>query len=107
MLFLAVVTVYQLITGSRRGEESKATFSDFMRDVEKDPGLIEHVRIDGQNYFVKYAQKNPPKDKATIIGPTDLAQGQVLQALDRSKIKYEIEKRDEGGWLTLLLGSWL
>ncbi|MCS6915248.1 MAG: ATP-dependent zinc metalloprotease FtsH [Myxococcales bacterium] len=106
MLFLAVVTVYQLITGSRRGEETRPTFSEFMRDVEQNPGRIKYVRIDGQNYHVRYDEP-PPRDRATIIGPTDLAQGHVLAALDKAKIKYEIEKRDDGGWLTLLLGSWL
>src|SRR5438105_4571766 len=106
MLFLAVVTVYQLITGSRARDESKPSFSKFMEDVYNNPGHIKSVKIDGQNYHVKYAD-NPPHDKAVIIGPSDLASAQVLAALDKAKINYEIEKRDEGGWLTLLLGSWL
>src|SRR5438105_3247146 len=110
MLVLAVVTVYGLIT-SHKGEENKPSFSNFMEDVYSNPGHIKSVRIEGQNYHVEYQhasdKDNPPHNKVTVVGPPEIASSHVLAALDKAKIRYELEKRDEGGWLTLLLGSWL
>ncbi len=103
MLLLAVVTVYQLITGNRAGGEAKPSFSQFMKDVYENPGHIASVKIDGQNYHISYSDK--PHDKATIVGPTDQGAATVLAALDKAKIKYEIEKRDEAGWLTVILAN--
>jgi len=106
MMALAFVVAYELILGVRGHEEDRPSFSGFMQEVEKNPGHIKSVRIDGQEYYVTYNEQ-PPKDKVKLVGPSELAQAQVLAALDKAKIRYEIEKHDDSGWLTLLLGSFL
>ena len=106
MMALAFVVAYELILGARARDDKKPTFSVFMQDVEKNPASIESVKIDGQDYYVTY-KKPPPEDKVKIVGPTELAVGQVIASFDKAKIKYEIEKHDDSGWLTLLLGSFL
>jgi cell division protease FtsH len=106
MLLLAVVTVYQLITGTQQKRDNKNSFSKFMDDVHHNPGHIKSVKIDGQVYHVTYTD-NPPHNKDSVVGPSELAQAHVLTAMDKAKIHYEIEKREENSWLTLLLGSWL
>mgnify|MGYP002382419159 CR=1 FL=1 len=50
MMALAVVTVYQLIIGSRVKEDQKPRFSAFMKDLETNPAHIKSVKIDGQDY---------------------------------------------------------
>jgi cell division protease FtsH len=106
MMALAFVVAYELILGARSQGEKRPSFSDFMQAIEKSPTQIENVRIDGQEYIVSY-KKQPPDDKVKLVGPSELSQGHVLSALDKAGIHYEIEKRDDSGWLTLLLGSLL
>jgi len=106
MMALAFVVAYELILGARSQSEKRPSFSDFMQAIEKTPAQIENVRIDGQEYVVTY-KKQPPDDKVKLVGPSELSQGHVLAALDKAGIHYEIEKRDDSGWLTLLLGSLL
>ena len=106
MMALASVVAYELILGARGRDEEKPSFSGFMQEVEKNAAHIKSVKIDGQDYLVTYNEA-PPKDKVKLVGPTELAQGPVLAALDKAHIRYELEKRDESGWLTLLLGSFL
>jgi cell division protease FtsH len=106
MMLLASFVAYELILGGRGRDEKKPSFSDFMADVANNPASIESVKIDGQEYQISY-KKPPPDNKVKLVGPNDLAIGQVLTTLDKAKIRYEIEKRDESGWLTLLLGSLL
>ncbi len=106
MMALAFVVAYELILGARSQSEKRPSFSDFMQAIEKTPTQIENVRIDGQEYVVSY-KKQPPDDKVKLVGPSELSQGHVLSALDKAGIHYEIEKRDDSGWLTLLLGSLL
>ena len=106
MMALAFVVAYELILGARSQNEKRPSFSDFMQAIEKTPAQIENVRIDGQEYVVSY-KKQPPDDKVKLVGPSELSQGHVLSALDKAGIHYEIEKRDDSGWLTLLLGSLL
>ncbi len=104
MMLLASVVAYRLILGARSGDEEKPSFSGFMQEVEKNAAHIKSVKIDGQDYLVTYNEP-PPKDKVKLVGPTELAQGPVLAALDKAHVRYELEKRDESGWLTLILGS--
>ena len=106
MMALASLVAYELILGARARDDQKPTFSDFMQKVEENPSQIKSVKIDGQDYLVTYKEQ-PPKDKVKLTGPSELSQGQVLAVLDKAKIHYEIEKRDDSGWLTLLLGSLL
>ena len=106
MMALAFVVAYELILGARSQSDKRPSFSDFMQAIEKSPAQIENVRIDGQEYIVSY-KKQPPDDKVKLVGPSELSQGHVLSALDKAGIHYEIEKRDDSGWLTLLLGSLL
>ena len=106
MMALASLVAYELILGARARDDQKPTFSDFMQKVEENPSQIKSVKIDGQDYLVTYKEQ-PPKDKVKLTGPSELSQGQVLAVLDKAKIHYEIEKHDDSGWLTLLLGSLL
>src|SRR3954468_13429082 len=106
MMALASVVAYELILGARGRDEEKPSFSGFMQEIEKNAAHIKSVKIDGQDYVVTYTDP-PPKDKVKLTGPTELAQGPVLAALDKAHTRYELEKRDDSGWLTLLLGSFL
>jgi cell division protease FtsH len=106
MMALASTVAYELILGARGRDDTKPSFSGFMQEVEKNAAHIKSVKIDGQDYLVTYNEP-PPKDKVKLVGPTELAQGQVLAALDKAHIRYELEKREDSGWLTLLLGSFL
>ena len=106
MMALALTVAYELTLGNRGRDDTKPSFSGFMQEVEKNAAHIKSVKIDGQDYLVTYNEP-PPKDKVKLVGPTELAQGQVLAALDKAHIRYELEKREDSGWLTLLLGSFL
>lgn len=101
---LASVAAYQLVSSARLSDEKKPSFSDFMQEVEKNPSRIKSVKIDGQEFAVTYTDP-PPGDRARIVGPSEMAQGQVLQALDRAKVRYEIEKPYEGGLWTMILST--
>ncbi len=104
MMGLASVAAYQLISSARLSEDKKPSFSDFMQEVEKNPAHIKSVKIDGQEFFISYNEA-PPNDRARIVGPSELAHAQVLTALDKAKIRYEIEKPYESGFLTLILST--
>lgn len=104
MMGLASVAAYQLISSARLSEDKKPSFSDFMQEVEKNPAHIKSVKIDGQEFFISYNEA-PPNDRARIVGPSELAHAQVLTALDKAKIRYEIEKPYESGVLTLILST--
>jgi cell division protease FtsH len=104
MMGLASVAAYQLISSARLSEDKKPSFSDFMQEVEKNPSHIKTVKIDGQEFFITYNEA-PPNDRARIVGPSELAHSQVLGALDKAKIRYEIEKPYESGVLTLILST--
>ena len=104
MMGLASVAAYQLISSARLSEDKKPSFSDFMQEVEKNPSHIKTVKIDGQEFFITYNEA-PPNDRARIVGPSELAHAQVLGALDKAKIRYEIEKPYESGVLTLILST--
>ena len=104
MMGLASVAAYQLISSARLSEDKKPSFSDFMQEVEKNPAHIKTVKIDGQEFFITYNEA-PPNDRARIVGPSELAHAQVLGALDKAKIRYEIEKPYESGVLTLILST--
>ncbi len=106
MIALATTVAYELILGARGRDDTKPSFSGFMQEVEKNAAHIKSVKIDGQDYLVTYNEP-PPKDKVKLVGPSELAQGQVLAALDKAHVRYELEKREDSGWLTLLLGSFL
>jgi cell division protease FtsH len=104
MMGLASVAAYQLLSSARLSEDKKPSFSDFMQEVEKNPAHIKTVKIDGQEFFITYNEA-PPNDRARIVGPSELAHAQVLGALDKAKIRYEIEKPYESGVLTLILST--
>lgn len=106
MMVLAFLVALELILSARGHDDKRPTFSDFMQRVEKNPEKIKLVKISGQEYAVEYNEA-PPDDKVKLVGPSELAQGNILSALDKAKIKYEIEKQDDNRWLSLLLGSLL
>lgn len=104
MMGLASIAAYQLISSARMTEEKKPSFSEFMQEVETNGKHIKSVKIDGQEFHITYNEQ-PPKDRARVVGPSEAAHAQVLAALDKAKIHYEIEKPVEGGIIMMILST--
>ena len=60
MIALASTVAYELILGARGHDDTKPSFSGFMQEVEKNAAHIKSVKIDGQNYQVKFHRLTLP-----------------------------------------------
>ncbi len=106
VLILMFVSVYQLWRGPAKETEQKLTFGAFMQEVQAHPENIKKVVIKGEHWKGEYKDGG----KFTTLGP---ASSEVLGKLDKAgpqanqSVNYELEEREESGFWTVFVASWL
>jgi cell division protease FtsH len=104
LLILMFVSIYNLFT-TPKNDEGKVDFSAFIQDVEKNPEKLKKVAIKGNHYKIVYDEKIAKKKSAETIGqPLD---SKLREKLDKAKIAYSIERKEEGTFWQSLIISWL
>ena len=106
VLVLMFVSVWQLVRGPSRETEEKITFGAFMQQVQAHPEQIKKVVAKGDHWQGEYLDGR----KFRTLGP---ASAEVLAKLDKAgpegkaSVNYEIEEKEESGFWTFFVTSWL
>ena len=106
VLVLMFMGVYQLIKGPARETEEKVAFGAFMQQVQTHPEQIKKVVVKGEHWSGEYTDGR----KFRTLGP---ASAEVLAKLDKAgptagaAVAYEIEEKEESGFWTFFVTSWL
>jgi cell division protease FtsH len=103
LLILMFVSIYNLFT-SQAKDDGKLKFSQFTADLEKQPARFKQIVIrpkaDSQ---AEYLVETTGGQKLKSFGIID---SDVLKKLDKAKIPYDVEPKEESFWPQLLV-TWL
>jgi cell division protease FtsH len=103
LLILMFVSIYNLFT-SQAKDDGKLKFSQFLSDVEKQPTRFRQVTIRPKDLAQgEYLVETQTGQKLKSYGIID---ADILAKLDKAKISYDLEPKDDSFWPQLLV-TWL
>jgi cell division protease FtsH len=103
LLILMFVSIYNLFT-SQAKDDGKLKFSQFLSEVEKQPSRFRSVMIRPKDLAQgEYLVEVQSGQKLKSYGLID---AEILGKLDKAKIPYDLEPKEESFWPQLLV-TWL
>ena len=99
------VLIYNLMKGSPSSAK-KVPFSEFMSDVNERPQIFAKVKIRGSEIKGKYKADAGGDKNNREFKTFGIVSWQLTEKLDKGRIKYSVEEKEESIWPTLLI-SWL
>jgi len=103
LLILMFVSIYNLFTGQSK-EDGKLKFSQFVAELETQPSKFRQVIIRPKDQAQgEYVIETSSGQKVKTFGIVD---SEILKRLDKAKVAYDLEPREESFWPQLLV-SWL
>jgi cell division protease FtsH len=103
LLILMFVSIYNLFT-SQAKDDGKLKFSQFTADLEKQPTRFKQVVIRPKDHSqAEYLLETTAGQKLKSFGIVD---AEILKKLDKAKVSYDLEPKEESFWPQLLV-TWL
>ncbi len=99
------VLIYNLMKGSPSSAK-KVPFSEFMSDVNERPQIFAKVKIRGSEITGKYKSDAGGDKNNREFKTFGIVSWQLTEKLDKGRIKYSVEEKEDSIWPTLLI-SWL